>query len=152
MGLSYGIKALLFDANELPIDTYNSLNFGNNAHWTSKPNCPEGRFLFDPNNPADGFTGLNTKEGLEIIRSIYGDMTFPTIQEFLLMIYEVSHRKKCKLIHLRIWKEDVKGAFAQSNIDPKDAWLSAMNQLMAQKFLLNLFGPERWLQIILLQL
>jgi len=119
-------QALLFDVNELPIDTYNSLNFGNNAHWTYKPNCPEGRFLFDPNNPADGFTGLNTKEGLEIIRSIYGDMTLPTIQEFLLMIYEVSHRKKCKLKHLRIWKEDVKGAFAQSNIDPKDAWLSAM--------------------------
>ena len=60
---------------------------------------------------------MNTKEGLEIIRSIYGDMTLPTIQEFLLMIYEVSHRKKCKLKHLRIWKEDVKGAFAQSNID-----------------------------------
>jgi hypothetical protein len=38
-------KALLFNVNELPLDTFNKLNFGNNAHFTGKPNCPEGRFF-----------------------------------------------------------------------------------------------------------
>ena len=119
-------QALLFNVNELPADTYNSLNFGNNAHWTGKPNCPEGRFLFDPNHPEEGFTGLNTEEGLERMRGIYGDMTLPTIQEFLMLIYKVCSQKGCHMSELSIWKEDVKGAFAQTNIDPMDAWLSAM--------------------------
>ena len=82
---------------------------------------------------------MNTAEGLEIIRGIYGDMTPPTIQEFLVMIYEVSRLKGCKLKHLRIWKEDVKEAFAQSNIDPKNAWLSAM-MLSASTVIISICG------------
>ena len=119
-------KALLFNVNELPQDTFNKLNFGNNAHFTGKPNCPEGRFLFDPNHPEEGYSGLNTDEGLERMRLVYGDMTLPTIKEFLMMIYEVRSRKGCRMNQLRIWKEDVKGAFAQTNIHPDCAWLSAM--------------------------
>ena len=120
-------KALLFNVNELPQDTFNKLNFGNNAHFTGKPNCPEGRFLFDPNHPEEGYSGLNTDEGLERMRSIYGGMTLPTIKEFLTLIYNVRSRKGCSLCQLRIWKEDVKGAFGQTNIDPSCAWLSAMS-------------------------
>ena len=119
-------KALLFNVNELPRDTFNELNFGNNAHFTGKPNCPEGRFLFDPNHPEKGYSVLNTKEGLERMRMVYGNMTLPTIKEFLMLIYMVCSRKGCRMCQLRIWKEDVKGAFAQTNIDPSCAWLSAM--------------------------
>ena len=119
-------KALLFNVNDLPRDTFDKLNFGNNAHFTGKPNCPEGRFLFDPNNPEEGYSGLNTEEGLERMRAVYGGMTLPTIKEFLVMMYKVRSQKGCQLYQLRVWKEDVKGAFAQNNIDPLLAWVSAM--------------------------
>ena len=39
-------KALLFNVIELPRDTFNKLNFGNNAHFTGKPDCPEDRVFY----------------------------------------------------------------------------------------------------------
>ena len=44
-------NVLLFPLSKIPIDTFNALNFGNNAHWTVKPDDVLGRLLTDPNHP-----------------------------------------------------------------------------------------------------
>ena len=119
-------KALLFDINSLPPETYDILNFGNNAHLCGKPGCPEGRFLFDPNHPAVGYSSISSDEGLVRLREIYGVMTLPTIKEFLLLINVECSRRGCHMSQLRIWKEDVKGAFGQTNLAPSCVWMSAM--------------------------
>ena len=119
-------NVLLFPLSKIPIDTFNALNFGNNAHWTVKPDDVLGRLLTDPNHPEKGFSGLNTDETLTRAKSIYGEMTLPTIRVFVSRLLDYVEKHNYKLADCRFFKEDIKSAFGQSKIAPDCAKLTAM--------------------------
>ena len=119
-------NVLLFNLSDIPPHIYETLNFGNNVHWTVKPDDIMGRLLTDPNNPADGYTGLNTDETFDRAEIIYGKMSLPNIIEFVVSIVDYADAHSYPLADMRIYKEDIKGAFAHSKINPSCVWLTSM--------------------------
>ena len=119
-------NVLLLPITEIPMDIYNTLNFGNNAHWTVKPDDVLGRLLTDPNHPEKGYSGLNTDETLTRAKSVYGEMTLPTIREFVSRLLNYVDEHNYALSECRLFKEDIKSAFGQSKIDPECVRQTAM--------------------------
>jgi len=132
-------NVLLFRLSDIPPDTFSILNFGNNAHWTVKPDDVMGRLLTDPNHPSPGFSGLNTDESFTRAQEIYGKMSLPSILNFISDALAYADQNSYPLSDLRIYKEDIKGAFAHSKINPDCVWLSAM-LMTADLVMVYLYG------------
>ena len=114
-------KALLFRIAQLPSQLM--LHF-NNSHWTSKPLTDEGRYLFDCANIANGST-INSDESFFIAENLYMPLKHPTILSILRSAVELALSLNCPLSDLRLWKDDIKGAFGQFNFDPHSCYLMA---------------------------
>lgn len=114
-------KALLFRIADLPRQLL--LHF-NNSHWTSKPFTDEGRYLFDCANIANGST-INSDESFLQAESVYKKLSHPTILSILRSAVELAVSLDCPLSDLRLWKDDIKGAFGQFNFDPGSCYLMA---------------------------
>jgi hypothetical protein len=100
----------------LPLDIAlaGGLHF-NPVHWTSKPGKPEGRFLCDLSNAESGCV-INTADAKPLIDSRYGPVSLPTIQEIVDKIFHVAESAG-GLHNVRLWKEDIVGAFNQFNFN-----------------------------------
>lgn len=83
------------------------------VHRTAKLNVWEGRFLGDCTNASSG-SALNSEETKLLVRLRYGILCHPTIRELVRMILSVA-RKAGGLDKIRLWKEDISGAFGQFN-------------------------------------
>ena len=95
----------------------------NPVHWTSKPGKPEGRFLCDLSNAGSGCV-INNDSAKPLIDQRYGPVSLPTIQEIVDKIFRVAESAG-GLHNVRLWKEDIVGAFNQFNFAPKSAkWLA----------------------------
>jgi hypothetical protein len=95
----------------------------NPVHWTSKPGKPEGRFLCDLSNAEAGCV-INDDSAKPMIDQRYGSVALPTIQEIVDNILRVAESAG-GLHNVRLWKEDIVGAFNQFNFAPNSArWLA----------------------------
>jgi hypothetical protein len=82
---------------------------------------PGGRLLGDLTNRAIG-NSINNIEARPAIVERYGQLTLPTIADIIRHINMVAKRVG-GLHNVRIFKEDVVGAFGQFNFDPRDCRL-----------------------------
>ena len=95
----------------------------NPVYWTSKPGKPGGRFLCDLSNSESGRV-TNDPEAKQLIDERYGPVSLPTIQEIVDKIFQVVEGAG-GLHNVRLWKEDIVGAFNQFNFSPDSAkWLA----------------------------
>ena len=113
-------KALLFRLQDV---VSLCLHF-NNSHWTSKPFVDEGRYLFDCANIANGST-INSDYAFDLAEKRYLPLHHPTIIEILSGALLLARTWNCHLSDLRLWKDDIKGAFGQFNMDPSVCYLLA---------------------------
>ena len=84
---------------------------------------PEGRAITDSSKarhmkPEEA---VNSLEGKEKMKERWGELTFPTIQDLTRMILEQVER--VGWVKLRLWKADIRGAYGQLYVAPKDAFL-----------------------------
>ena len=114
-------KALLLRIADLPRRLV--LHF-NNSHWTSKPDADAGRYLFDCANIANGST-INSEYAFERAEEVYLKLSHPTILEILRGAVDLATLLRCPLSDLRLWKDDIKGAFGQFNFNPLSCYLLA---------------------------
>ncbi len=117
--------ALLFQELDIPDNERVKLNF-NPLHWCPKPFCPGGRWLGDLSNRETG-TPINCPESKCLAQLLFGEMSYPSIEEIIsawLTYADVNHYA---LSDLRIWKEDIRSAFAQFNIKPEDTYKLAFS-------------------------
>jgi len=112
--------ALVFRETDIPESERCKLNI-NPLHWCPKPFCDSGRWLGDLSNRSEG-TSINCPESKELARQLYGDMTYPSIVDIISAWLEYASRHQYDLSDLRIWKEDIRSAFGQFNIDPVDTY------------------------------
>lgn len=117
--------ALVFREEDVPISEREKLNV-NPLHWCPKPFCDCGRWLGDLSNRLEGCS-INSPESKEMARQLYGDMTYPLIGDIITSWLEYATKYKYELSELRIWKEDIRSAFAQFNIAPKDTYKLAFS-------------------------
>jgi len=96
----------------------------NNSHWTAKPGVDDGRYLFDCANIANGST-INSEFAFEAAEERYLPLRHPTILEILTGMVQHASIIGCHLSDLRLWKDDIKGAFGQFNMDPNACYLLA---------------------------
>jgi hypothetical protein len=114
-------KALLFRIADLPAQL--SVHF-NNSHWTSKHDSVDGRYLFDCANIKQGST-INSDYAFEQAEQVYLKLSHPTILSILQGAVGLANRLKCPLSDLRLFKDDIKGAFGQFNFNPISCYLMA---------------------------
>lgn len=123
-------KALLFRCDDVaPVTKLQQ----NNAHWCAKAFCDPGRFLFDCANIASG-DSINSPWSFDWSQNKYGVLEHPSITGIVsewVAFADAHHRP---LSDLRIWKDDIKGAFGQFNFAPMSCHLLAV--MVAQGILL----------------
>ena len=85
----------------------------NPAHWTAKPGKAEGRFLGDCSN-GDHNRVLNAPVVRDLVAKRFGPLTHPTISDVIEAVFHLAERHG-GLSHIRLWKEDIVGAFGQFN-------------------------------------
>ncbi len=88
------------------------------VHWTPKPGKPEGRFLCDLSNSPGGNV-LNDPGVKRAIDERYGPVDLPSIGDVVDAIFRMAD--KVGFENIRLWKEDVVGAFNQFNFHPASA-------------------------------
>ena len=84
----------------------------------------EGRYLFDCANIAAG-SSINSEFAFDMGEQKYLPLHHPTIIEILSGAIALAHRCNCQLSDLRLWKDDIRGAFGQFNMDPAVCYLLA---------------------------
>lgn len=114
-------KALLFRVADLPRQLV--LHF-NNSHWTPKLDSIFGRYLFDCANIAEGST-INSEYAFDVAERQYGKLSHPTILAILIGAVGLATMLRCPLSDLRLWKDDISGAFGQFNFNPHSCYLLA---------------------------
>ena len=101
---------------------------------------PLGRILGDLTNRKPG-NAINSREAKPAIIARYGDLYYPTIMDMVQDEITVAD-KVGGFQNVRMFKEDVVGAFGQFNFDPRDARLLAF--MFAMDFVIiymtGLFG------------
>ena len=112
--------ALIFREEDIPVDERSKLNI-NPLHWCPKPFCKCGRWLGDLSNRLLG-TSINCPESKELARDLFGDMGYPSIEEIIIKWLDYADKNNYHLYDLRIWKEDIRSAFSQFNIQPSDTY------------------------------
>lgn len=113
-------KALLFRIRDLGA----LILHYNNAHWTSKPGVDDGRFLFDCANIANG-SSINSDYAFQKGEETYQPLCHPTILQIVAGILFLARALDCDVKDLRLWKDDIRGAFSQFNFSPDICFLLA---------------------------
>jgi hypothetical protein len=147
VGLWESNKVLIFRLSDIPIHILESLSFTNCGHWCPKadsngiPN-PGGRFVVDASNAADEYLSLNSTDSFEKLESIYGKMALPTIRGIVNAWFTYMVRHGYDIRDMRIWKDDVKGAFNQFNFEPRSAkyWCILIAHNLVMIYIVGLFG------------
>ena len=98
----------------------------NDAHWTPKQLCPQGRPCIDPSNPLPNKSCLNTPECKELTEACYGKATNVSISTIYTDMFMFCQLHNVKLKDCRMWKGDVSSAFAQFCWSPLSCLLMAM--------------------------
>ena len=88
-------------------------------HWTPKPGKPEGRFICDLSNSESGYV-VNDASVKSTTELRYGKVSLPDIHEIIDDIFVMAERSG-SLENVRLWKEDIVGAFNHFNFEPKSA-------------------------------
>jgi hypothetical protein len=114
-------EALLFRIADLPRQLV--LHF-NNSHWTPKWDSVNGRYIFDCANIAEG-SSINSEYAFDLAEERYGKLSHPTILEILAGAVGLAKVLGCPLSDLRLWKDDISGAFGQFNFNPESCFLLA---------------------------
>jgi hypothetical protein len=125
----------------LPLTDVQHLNpHFNNIHWCPKPGAPAGRFLGDCSNRQSGDV-LNSREAKTAIIERYGDLRHPTIVDLVRLIFRVAD-KAGGLDKIKLWKEDISGAFSQYNHYPEEVILLSfqITLLLVLIYLVGMFG------------
>ena len=117
--------ALIFREQDIPESERCKLNI-NPLHWCPKPFCDCGRWLGDLSNREEG-TSINCPESKELARNLYGDMSYPSIEDIISSWLNYASSNQYELSDLRIWKEDIRSAFGQFNIKPEDTYKLAFS-------------------------
>ena len=112
--------ALVFREEDIPFSERCKLNI-NPLHWCPKPFCNCGRWLGDLSNRLQG-TSINCPESKQLARELFGDMGYPSIEEIINKWIEYADLNHYRLCELRIWKEDIRSAFSQFNIQASDTY------------------------------
>ena len=119
-------KALLLKISDLPPGFLERFNIDCRAmaHWTVKFAAdgslhPPGRFLLDMNaDPSGSFHSLNSDAAKEASRKYYGDVSYPSIIDFISDVKDYCDANKFDLKDIRFFVEDNKGAFNCHKKDP----------------------------------
>lgn len=117
--------ALVLREQDVPTKERRKLNL-NSLHWCTKPFCDPGRWLGDLSNREKG-TPINCHESKELAKQIFGDMSYPMIEDIIISWLDYATVHQCALSDMRIWKEDIRSAFAQFNIKPEDTYKVAFS-------------------------
>ena len=94
------------------------------AHWTTKAGKREGRVLFDSSDDSKN-PCLNSESAREQLRTHYGDIVHPTLDDFVLMILDVEDDHPQSLHELCLWKWDLRKAFTLLDFRTQDCRLLA---------------------------
>jgi hypothetical protein len=110
------------------------------VHRIAKQKVFEGRFLGDCTNASSG-SALNSEETKLLVAKRFGALCHPTIRELVRMILSVAHRAG-GLHNIRLWKEDISGAFGQFNYAALSAPLLAfaISDLLTLVHVTGMFG------------
>ena len=92
-------------------------------HWAKNGQRPEGRPISDSAAARNmrPEQAVNSKEGKAIMKARWGALTFPTIHDLALMVLKQAER--VGWTNLRLWKADIRSAYAQLFVAAKDATL-----------------------------
>ena len=110
--------ALILRNEDVSVEEASRLNF-NPLHWTTKG--LDGRMLCDLSNRLYGHS-INCPESKQMVEDKYGVVVYPTIEEIISSYVDYADIHGYELYLLRIWKEDVRNAFGQFNINPSDTY------------------------------
>lgn len=110
-------KCVMFNLNNLPSGFLSVHGFDLKvmAHWTVKDNCDEGRFLL---NFGKSVGCLNDDESKLLSNDRYGDLSCPSIKDFVTDLYHYCRVNNFVLNDIRFYVLDNKGAY---NCHQKDA-------------------------------
>ena len=117
--------ALVFREQDIPVEERRKLNI-NPLHWCAKLFCAAGRWLGDLSNREEG-TSINCPESKQMAIDLFGDMSYPLIEEIITAWLLYAMENNCDLSDMRIWKEDIRSAFAPFNIKPEDTYKLAFS-------------------------
>lgn len=93
----------------------------NPLNWTVKPLVPPGRMLGDLSNRKSG-TPINCPESKALAAELYGDMSYPMIDEIIFSWLDYASKRGYKLHEMRMWKDDIRSAFGQFNFKPSETY------------------------------
>ena len=137
-----GGKVLALPLRSLSTTELQTLHFCP-GHWTPKPNVPMGRFLLDATNATNPNNVLNKEDSFIVAENLYGVLKLPSIQTIVTGWVEYVDEHDYSWSEMRIYKEDIRGAFSQVKINPDHATLLAV--LMSSNMLMiHLFGVFGW--------
>lgn len=116
------------------------------AHWTKRKGKPSGRPLGDLTYIDS--TPINTPAMSEAAAQHYGTILHPTLEDIAVMIRDFWKRElaadpTADWTQLRIWKMDLKGAYALLSFRAEDAGLFAM-MLTGDLVYLQIAGIFGW--------
>lgn len=110
------------------------------AHWTAEKGKPMGRFLFDCSSRRNG-TPLNDRKVLGEVAEKFGALKYPTITEIVDAVLVMVQKHGADKI--RMWKDDISGAFTHFRFRPQDVRLLA-HILDQERVVIYLFGMFGW--------
>ena len=97
------------------------------GHWTPKPEVPMGRFLLDATNAENPNNVLNQADAFSVAEDIYGKLRLPSIHTIITgWVTYINENGSYQWSEMKIYKEDIKGAFSQVKINPESATLLAV--------------------------
>ena len=116
--------ALVFREPDIPDNERGKLNV-NPLHWCPKPFCPGGRWLGDLSNRETG-TPINCPESKCLAQLLFGEMSYPSIDEIISAWLAYAAANHYALSDLRIWKEELGRPLCKFNIKPEDAHIETL--------------------------
>lgn len=124
-------KCILLRISELPEGFFETFGIDLRcmAHWTLKWRAdgslqPDGRFLLDMNEDPLGLgMSLNSPACKAESHKFYGDLSYPSIVDFIRDIYVYCQEHNHDLADIRMFVEDNKGAFNCLKKAPEDCRL-----------------------------
>lgn len=124
-------KCLLLKVSDMPPGFFETFGIDTRcmAHWTLKwgPDgelLPDGRFLLDLNeDPTGAGMSLNSDAAKALSREYYGELSYPSILDFIGDVRTYCERNGYALSDMRFFVEDNKGAFNSHKKRPEDCRL-----------------------------
>lgn len=113
-------SALVLKTEDVSPEEHSKLN-KSPMHWCVKPMFPPGRMLGDLSNRAEGMS-INCPESKLLVEHLYGEMSYPTIEEIVSSWLVYVEANGYELHDMRLWKDDIRSAFNQFNFKPSETY------------------------------